>query len=107
MATMKLDVPKALAAQLTQFFGECSPASIIAATDYAVRRKLALHKDTKRHAAGKLASRLYAPRVDMVEKVPRALVAAVESIDAVAEKLAEKPTKPAKNTPKKPAKGKA
>lgn len=59
---------------------------------YAVNRMRALHKDGKRYRAGKLASRLYAPRLDHVERAPRPLVQAVEAIDAAEEKLATKPT---------------
>lgn len=67
---------------------------------YAVRRLRALHKDAKRYDAGRLASRLYAPRLDNVEHAPKALTVAVASIDAVSERLA----KPA---PKAPAVRKA
>ena len=64
---------------------------------YAVRRLRALHKDGKRHAAGKLARRLYAPRLDNVEKAPKALAALVTSVHEAGEKLApKKPTRKAK-----------
>ncbi len=76
-----------------------SPADLIV---YAVRRLRALHKDQARCARGKLASRLYSPRLDPVkdENIPKALTAAVDSIEAVkvalAPKVEEKPKKVAK-----------
>jgi hypothetical protein len=88
MATFKVEVTRALAAGLAQHFGEVSPAAVLAATDYAVRRKVALHKDAKRHAAGKLASRLYAPRLDNIAKAPGKLATLVSNVHEVAEKLA-------------------
>ena len=93
MAAMKLDVPKALAAGLADHFGEVSPAAVLAAADYAVRRKMALRKDSKRHKAGKLAGRLYAPRLDNVARAPRNLAAIVQTIHEAGEKLspAKKP----------------
>jgi hypothetical protein len=54
---------------------------------YAVNRMRALHKDGKRYRSGKLAARLYAPRLDHVEHAPKPLVQAVEAIDAAEEKL--------------------
>lgn len=94
-----------------------TPADLIV---YAVRRLRALHKDGKRVASGKLASRLYAPRLDLVNtekvKIPAALKAAVESIDAAEAKLNPEPKpapKPAKkaapkaSAPKAPRKPKA
>lgn len=80
---------------------------------YAVRRLRALHKDGNRHAAGKLASRFYAPRLDNLStkvKVPKALAGAVETIHSVGEKTSA-PVKPARKaapsksapTPTKPA----
>lgn len=92
-----------------------TPADLIV---YAVRRLRALHKDGKRAASGKLASRLYAPRLDLVNtekvKIPAALKAAVESIDAAEAKLNPEPTpKPAKkaapkaSAPKAPRKPRA
>jgi hypothetical protein len=57
---------------------------------YAVNRMRALHKDGKRFRSGKLASRLYAPRLSKVEHAPRPLVQAVEAIDATEAKLATK-----------------
>jgi hypothetical protein len=44
MATMKLDVPAALAARVATHFGEVSPATLAAAVEYAVNRKDALAK---------------------------------------------------------------
>lgn len=83
-----------------------TPADLIV---YAVRRLRALHKDNKRHDAGKLATRLYAPRLDMIDpekaSVPKALREAVESIDAVQEKL--HPTPKAEPKAKKEPKAKA
>lgn len=63
-----------------------SPADLII---YGVRRLRALHKDGKRHASGKLASTLYAPRLDALTKdAPRKLATLVETIHQVGEKLA-------------------
>jgi hypothetical protein len=77
-----------------------TPADLIV---YAVRRLRALHKDGKRFASGKLAARLYAPRLAEGMTVPKKLVEAVGSIDEVQEKLDEA-TKPApKKETKKPA----
>lgn len=70
-----------------------TPADLIV---YAVRRLRALHKDGKRHGAGKLASRFYGPRVDKLEKVPAVLARAVEAVDEASDKLhpvAKAPTK--------------
>jgi hypothetical protein len=65
---------------------------------YAVRRLRALHRDGRRHKAGKLAAHLYAPRLDNVQRAPKKLAALVETVHEVGEKLA----------PKRPAaKGKA
>jgi hypothetical protein len=86
---------------------ELEPADLIV---YAVRRLRALSKDNARVDSGKLASRLYSPRLDNVTKVPRALVAAVESIGALAERLHPEPApvakpaaKPVRKVASKPA----
>jgi hypothetical protein len=88
MATFKLDVPKGLAAGLKEHFGECSPAALIEAADYAVRRKTALRKDARRIKAGKLARHLYAPRV--VDGAPRKVAALASQLREAGEKLAAK-----------------
>lgn len=85
---MKLDLPRDLAKRITDFWGECTPATVLAALDYAARRKMALAKDRTRYEKGKLATRLYRPRVENVEKVPKPLAQAVETIERAAEKLA-------------------
>lgn len=87
MPLVKLDVPKKLAAALTEHFGECSPTAILAACDYAARRKQALRKDSKRHRAGKLPAHLYAPRLDNVEKAPRKLAALASQLREVADRV--------------------
>jgi hypothetical protein len=61
---------------------------------YAVNRMRALHKDGKRYRSGKLATHLYAPRLENVEKAPKPLVQAVEVIDAAEEKLRPPEPKP-------------
>jgi hypothetical protein len=71
---------------------------------YAVRRLRALHKDGKRHASGKLATRLYAPRIDALKegtKVPKLLVEAVANLDTVQAALHPEPKAPSKG-PAKP-----
>lgn len=77
-----------------------TPADLIV---YAVRRLRALHKDNKRHEKGVLASRLYAPRIDMVEKAPRGVVEAVATLDAIQDKLNGGKPEPKKAPAKKPA----
>jgi Na+-transporting methylmalonyl-CoA/oxaloacetate decarboxylase gamma subunit len=76
---------------------ELEPADLIV---YAVRRLRALHKDVARVEKGVLASRLYSPRIDMLDKAPKGLVAAVESIGAVAERLHPEPAPAAKPKPR-------
>jgi hypothetical protein len=71
---------------------------------YAVRRLRALHKDGKRYASGKIASRLYATRLDNVSdkvKVSKKLAGAVETIHEVA--AANGKPAPKKETKKAPA----
>jgi hypothetical protein len=79
-----------------------TPADLIV---YAVRRLRALNKDGKRHASGKLASRLYAPRLDNVEKAPRGVVEAVATLDAIQEKLNGESKPATKAAPTKAPKG--
>lgn len=77
-----------------------TPADLIV---YGVRRLRALHKDGKRYGSGKLAARLYSPRLDnLSDKVrpPKKLAAAVETIHEVASE-AHKPAP--KKAPRKSA----
>lgn len=74
-----------------------SPADLMC---IGVLRLKALHKDAKRHEAGKLPQRFYVPRIDNLEKVPAPLKALVDEGERVEEKYA--PEKPAPKA--KPAK---
>ncbi len=91
MAKLTIAIPQPLAAQVRAHFGDLTPETIIAAVDYACRRKQALAKDSKRHKAGKLPRAFYAPRVDALDKAPRKVVQLVEALHATGERLA--PTK--------------
>ncbi len=85
--TLRVDVSTELAKRMTEFFGECTAATLLAAVDYACRRKQALAKDATRHDKGRLPTRFYSVRLDAVKTVPKPLAQAVAAVERVAEKF--------------------